>query len=108
VDSFYKKMLAEDIASGIVGFVAVRNSLDVAERNTRKSDKQLKEDIRDQLWWSPFVDSDDIAVSVEDGVATLVGRVESLRDRRTATQNAYDAGALDVRNMLEIPGQPPE
>jgi hypothetical protein len=39
----------------------------------RKDDAQIREDIKSQLWWSPFVDSEKITVSVDDGIATMKG-----------------------------------
>jgi hypothetical protein len=45
---------------------------------------------------------DEISVAVKDGVATLVGVVDNLRDRRIATKNAYEGGAREVRNFLQI------
>ena len=49
-----------------------------------------------------FVDEDDIAVSVKKGVATMVGVVDTLRERRVATENAEEGGAKDVRNRLKV------
>jgi hypothetical protein len=41
------------------------------------NDRQIAREIRDELFWCAFVDSDDIEVSVEHGVATLTGTVGS-------------------------------
>jgi len=49
-----------------------------APRRNLKSDAEMKEDIEDEL--SPFVDSDQVKVFVEDGIAVLTGKVESLSD----------------------------
>lgn len=45
---------------------------------------------------------------MNDGVATLVGVVDSLRERRMATENAYEGGAKKVRNLLRVTNGPPE
>jgi osmotically-inducible protein OsmY len=67
---------------------------------TVRSEWEIVEDIRDELFWSPFVDSDDIMVTVDDGTATLTARVESLDERCAATENAFEGGA--VANDLRI------
>ena len=48
------------------------------------------------------MDEDDITVQVSDGVASLTGAVDTLRDRRIATVNAYEGGARQVRNHLKV------
>lgn len=53
------------------------------------------------------MDKDNIFVSVADDVATLTGEVDTLRDRRIATQNAYEGGARRVRNRLKVLDGPP-
>ena len=67
-----------------------------------KSDMQICNDIESELWWSPFVDSDDVAVDVDDGIATLTGTVDSWSESRSATENAYEGGAIRVNNELRI------
>lgn len=65
-----------------------------------KSDRQLKRDIENEFTWSPWVDPDDVRVSVNDGVVTLKGTVENRTAVEDAIDNAYDAGAKDVINEL--------
>jgi len=107
VDSKYEKLLAEDIAARVKGVVDVQNFLDVRSTWTAKSDRELKEDIEDELFWSPFVDSDEVTVFVEDGVATLTGTVDGWRERGAAEDNAYEAGARKVLNYLKVREQGP-
>jgi osmotically-inducible protein OsmY len=127
VDSYFEKSKADDIASSVRGVVAVRNNLDVDEMGplayepyvdddyiygydwfdyspgrTFKPDKEIREDIRSELWWSPFVDSEDVTVEVEDGVATLTGSVDSWSEWGAATENAYEGGAVWVDNDLQV------
>lgn len=71
-----------------------------------KNDWEIQEDIESELGWSIYLDSDEISVAVKDGVATLVGMVDNLRDRRIATKNAYEGGARNVRNPLEVRNGP--
>ncbi|MBD3181561.1 BON domain-containing protein [Candidatus Poribacteria bacterium] len=54
------------------------------------------------MFWSLFVDSDGIVVSVEDAVATLTGTVETWSERQSATENAIEGGTIRVINKLEV------
>lgn len=128
VDSYYEKAEADDIAARMTGIRKVNNELDVThtyygmtdepyaddwyvygydwytypEPEEHESDSEIKDDIQDELWWSPFVDSDDVHVSVKDGVATLTGTVEDMSEFRSAAENAREGGALRVVNDLRI------
>jgi osmotically-inducible protein OsmY len=102
VNSTFEKSRAEDIASRVKGVFHVRNNIDVGRTWTEKEDWEIKTDVDSELWWSPFVDSDEITVSVNDGVVTLLGLVERLRERRAATKNSYDGGAKRVHNLLRV------
>jgi osmotically-inducible protein OsmY len=48
------------------------------------------------------VDSEDVDVHVNDGRVTLTGTVDSLLEYRAANRNAFDGGAVLVRNELKI------
>lgn len=128
VDTFFEKSKADEVASRVDGVIVVDNNL-VVEKDydlytydpyvdrwyyyddywydyepyyPAKTDSEIKADIQDELWWSPFVDSDDIKTTVEDGVATLTGTVDSLSEYNAAENNAYEGGALYVDNDLTI------
>jgi osmotically-inducible protein OsmY len=128
VDSLFDKARAEDLASTTLGVMEVKNYLEVLDLFTQlgaeplmsdfpptdygwhrprrpdssKSDEQIRRDIENQMWWSTQVDADQVSVDVEDGVATLTGTVESWSERDAATKNAYDGGAVLVRNRLRV------
>lgn len=128
VDSYYEKAEADDIAARMTGVKKVDNNLNVNDSyygladepyaddwyvygydwytyprpKDVESDSEIKEDINDELWWSPFVDSDDVHVSVKNGVATLTGTVEDLSEYRSAAENAREGGAIYVINNLRI------
>ena len=102
VNSNLEKAKAEEVVSAVKGVADVTNNLQVRTTWTPKDDWEIKRDIEDELWWSPFVDVEDISVTVTDGTATLVGVVDTLRERRVATENAYEGGAKHVRNELKI------
>ena len=67
-----------------------------------KSDTQIKNDVERELWWSPFVNSNEIKVSVKNGVVTLTGTVETQFERQVALENAVEGGALWVNNKLNV------
>jgi len=128
LDSSFEKNKAEEIAEGVNGVVDVKNYLRVSEdttylydpyvdenyffddgvtdrfarRSPAKTDEQLEEDIESELWWSPYVNADDINVTVDDGVATLTGTVDSWLERQSAAENAYEGGATLVDNDVEV------
>lgn len=129
VDSYYEKARAENLASEVRGVYSVNNNLTVnrswdpfvynpyvddtyvydydwytyqPEITSRKSDQTIKDNIESELFWSPFVDSDQVNVSVDDGKATLTGQVDSWSEYNAATQNALEGGAVVVDNELTI------
>jgi len=102
VNSTLEKAKAEEVVSAVKGVADVTNNLQVRTTWTPKDDWEIKGNIEDELWWSPFVDAEDISVTVTDGTATLVGVVDTLRERRVATENAYEGGAKHVRNELKV------
>jgi osmotically-inducible protein OsmY len=110
VDSAFERARAEDAAARINGVIAVRNNLTLEappEPLPVKSDWEILQDIQNELWWSPFVDVDEVEVEVNDGVATLSGTVDSYPERRAAEENAFEGGAISVRNGLEVDYGPP-
>ena len=131
VDSFYEKARAENLASEVRGVYAVNNHL-IADKSwdpfvnkpyvddsyiydyewytyqpnvtSRKNDQEIADTIESELFWSPFVDSDQVTVTVDDGKATLTGTVDSWSEYDAAAQNALEGGAVVVDNELTISG----
>lgn len=120
---------AKDAVAAVNGVERVINRLGVAERRgpafyspyrdahvhaieepwtvyeplaTLRRDTNLREEIQSELWWSPFVTANAIEVVVDDGVATLTGKVQTRAERDAAIRNAFEGGALWVDNDLEI------
>jgi len=125
VDSYFEKSKAEDIASKTNGVLAVENNLSVSDNNdyyyynyygwntyyppyhvdvnyTYKSDYAIKENIVDELWWSPYVNEDEVTVTVDNGIATLTGTVDTKREKVFAEINALEGGASEVENNLIV------
>ncbi|MFP4031370.1 MAG: BON domain-containing protein [Desulfococcaceae bacterium] len=131
VDSYYEKSRADDVASRVDGVITVDNNLMVTDQldpyaynpyvddtyvydydwydyqpaYTFETDAEILDDIRGELFWSPFVDSDEVTVMVEDGVATLTGTVDSWSEYQAARENAYEGGATWVDNNLTVQGR---
>lgn len=127
VDSYFEKARLDDLVAGVRGVHTISNRVLVpvdmpfaydpyvddwdtlvfdwyyeTPTVTAKTDAEIARDIRGELWWSPFVDAKDIEVSVDAGVATLSGEVESWNELRTAVENAYEGGATIVKTRFDI------
>lgn len=127
VDSYFEKSRADEVASGVRGVVEVKNRLDVEDPiyiespfvdtwalherswydrhellHTPKSDARIRRDIQEEFFHSPYVDQDSIHVEVDDGIVTLRGQLESWLDLGAAVKNAYDGGAVHVRNEIDF------
>jgi osmotically-inducible protein OsmY len=130
VGTWYEKAEADDAAAAVAGVRAVDNDLLVEDNGgafvadpyvdwdwyaydfdwygpsraplTAKSDWAIAEDVRDEIFWSPFVDSDDVTVTVDDGEVRLTGTVDTWSERQTAAENAYEGGAGRVDNDLRV------
>jgi len=129
VDSYFKKTRSEDLASGRRGVTGVRNLLEVDGPDYRAydpyvdewylydygwynpstmnigsgmTDYEIAQSIREQLFWSPFLDSDDIDVEVNGGVAVLTGTVDTWTESEAAETSALRGGAEAVQNELIV------
>jgi len=130
VDSFFERAEAEDIASRANGVLDVKNHLGVSSpavvhydtsfyphwgyqpfylnRLSYGStwpyvgDREVKYDIEDGLYWSPWVERDDITVNVVNGIATLTGKADSWFAYHKATEAAYQGGANQVFNNITV------
>jgi osmotically-inducible protein OsmY len=125
VNSYFERAHAEDVAARTLGVRDVDNHLSVgydmisydryydwdpvlhdfdhdAQRVTMASDAEIQSEIESELFWSPFVDSDDIGVKVVDGTATLSGHVDSWNEHDAAVENAFEGGAIGIVNDIEV------
>jgi len=108
VDSRYEAARAEEVISAVQGVVAVDNNIDISDEaepesdDIMESDLELRKNVISELRWNPYVDADDVIVTVEDGVVTLAGSVNSIRELNVAAQNAREAGAEKVVNLLDF------
>jgi osmotically-inducible protein OsmY len=67
-----------------------------------KTDAQIKKSIEDRFFWSPFVDRDDIKVTIDGGVATLTGSVGTWIGYGEADKDAHKGGAATVLNRITV------
>jgi osmotically-inducible protein OsmY len=74
-----------------------------SRRPAMKSDREIEQDVRDELQWDPDLDASDIAMSVKNGVVTLAGFVKSYTDKYEAEAAVKRvAGVVGVANDLEV------
>jgi osmotically-inducible protein OsmY len=102
VTTSLEKKEAGRVAENVKGVTKVINNINYPNTWNWKSDKEISENVKDQLFWSPFVDEDQVNVSVLNGVVTLTGNVETLSERLAAEENAYEGGAKKVKNNLTV------
>ncbi len=102
VSTASEKNAAERIAERVQGVIGIVNNIDLVYSWQWVPDAEIRANVQDQLRWSPFVDEDDITVSVDDGVVTLSGTVNSWSERQDAEKNAFQGGARDVINNLGV------
>src|SRR6201981_883654 len=68
-----------------------------------KSDSEIERDGREELRWTPDLDSSDIAVTVKNGTVTLTGFVRSYTEKYEAEAAAKRvAGVVGLANDLEV------
>jgi osmotically-inducible protein OsmY len=68
-----------------------------------RADSEIKRDVEDELRWDPDIKSDDIAVSVKNGVVALTGFTKSYSEKYEAERAAKRvAGVTAVANDIEV------
>jgi osmotically-inducible protein OsmY len=102
VDRLGQKIRAENIISQIDGVLTLDSRLRVDATSRPAGDDVIAAAIDSQLYWSPYVDSDRIDVSVVHATAVLTGRVTNRFVARIAVQNAFEGGARTVRTHLVL------
>lgn len=70
---------------------------------TKRSTKDLRTRVLDELDWEPSLDATDIGVAVKEGVVTLSGHVPSYAQKRTAERTVLRlAGVKGVADEIEV------
>lgn len=71
--------------------------------NEKRSDDQIRDDIRERLLIDERVDASDIDVKVRDGVVILLGSVgDHMSKKRAADVADLVIGVRDVENQLRL------
>jgi osmotically-inducible protein OsmY len=72
-------------------------------RGYQRSDERIREDVNDRLTDDWYIDASDVEVSVNNGMITLTGRVDSREEKRRAEDIAECvSGVTDVSNQLRV------
>jgi osmotically-inducible protein OsmY len=102
VNSFWKKMKAENDAFSVTGVVNVKNHLSVVPTENF-SDEAIAREIEEALKRSINVKAENVSVSVQHGKVTLRGTVSSGTAFSSAYETAlYTGGVTEVNNQLNI------
>lgn len=112
VRSYFEKQRAEDIISSVPGVVDVQNDIEIIKELNKygpvissadlPGDEKIKEEIEEQLWWSPFVNENEVQVEVDDGHVTLTGEVDTRLEKEYAAKNAFQGGAFTLENLIKV------
>jgi osmotically-inducible protein OsmY len=102
VDTFWKKVRAEDMAFGMRGVIGVTNKLAVVPTQTI-ADESLAETIVNALDQNVNVNVDDVHVRVENGKVALTGAVPNWSAKQAAYDTArYTLGVKEVRDQVSL------
>ncbi|QEG43187.1 BON domain-containing protein [Roseimaritima ulvae] len=107
VESETEKQVAGWLASGVTGVVHVNNSLAVEKKWEQKSDEKIREDLNRKLKFALFDTSNQIDVTVQDGVAILQGEVDTWRQWQAVLDLTLEAGAKHPHNLINVRYHPP-
>jgi hyperosmotically inducible periplasmic protein len=105
VPTYWAKRAAEEDAAIIASVLSVNNQLDVKypAAVTVATDEEIKYNVKQVLLWNPDVDSTNIDVDLDAGIATLKGSVDSFWKKLRAENITADvSGVLAVTNKLAV------
>jgi len=104
VDSYWKKLAAENTVKKVSGVTAVVQKIEVnlSERGKRK-DTEIAEAIENAFKWSVLIPKNKIKVKVENGWVTLEGDVE-WEFQKNAARKAVEKleGVVGVSNNIRV------
>ena len=104
VDSYAKKIAAQQAAHRVRGVLDVANDLEVKiPGSNRWTDSEIAQAVRHALEWNVLVPSAKIQTTVANGWVTLEGDVEYYSERVDAERAVRDlAGVLGVSNQITV------
>ena len=104
VDSFLKKIAAEDAAKKIAGVKAIAEDIQIGiSPANKKTDTEIAEAVVNALKWHTAVQEDKIKIKVENGLVRLEGEVEWEYQKTNATSAVVNlTGVLGVHNLIVV------
>jgi len=102
VESVGQRVRADNVVAQVEGVLTLENRIKVSIKTDPVDDVDITAAISDELFWSPYVDSDTISVTVKEGRAVVKGHVANRFVARIAVANAFEGGARTVRTILEL------
>ena len=104
VDSYAKKMAAQQTAHRVHGVLDVANDLKVIVPGSKwRTDSEIAHAVRQALEWNVLVPSDQIQTTVSNGWVALEGNVENYSERIDAERAVRDlAGVSGVTNQIKV------
>ncbi len=102
VDSFWKKLKAEDLTANIVGVMGITNKIGIVPSEAVE-DRAIADSVIDAIDRNTSVDVDSVDVRVQEGIVTLSGVVSSRVAYSTAESIASRTkGVVEVRNNIDV------
>lgn len=103
VDSYVKKVAAQEAAHRIYGVLDVANDIEVRPSAVNKTDPDIARSVRNVLEWDAVVPDERIQSTVSDGWVTLGGNVDSWREREDAERAVMRLeGVVGVINKITL------
>jgi osmotically-inducible protein OsmY len=103
VDNDFERREVGRAASHVNGSHYVENMVEIRDGDSPQDpDWLVKQQIESQLFWDPWVISDNVEVEVEGRRALLTGTVNDWRAYNAAILNAHQGGAREVVTRLMI------
>lgn len=108
VDSYWKKLTAEEAAQKVVGVKVVASDLEVKVQGVgKKTDTDIAEAVKNALRWNSSVDDDQIEVKVDNGWVYLTGKVDWPFQRDSARRSVENlVGVIGVSNNITLKPSP--
>jgi osmotically-inducible protein OsmY len=104
VDSWAKKLAAKEAAHRVVGVRDVADDVRIKlPGSLQRTDTEIAQDVRFALEQDAFVPDQNIRSTVSDGLVTLEGQVQTLRQKEDAARAVRGIrGAKGVNNWLTV------
>lgn len=101
VNNILAKERATHVAEAVKGARAVVNTIDVAA--PLRSDREIQQDIEDAWLRDPATESYELSVTVNSGVATLTGTVDSWQEKQLSARVAKGVrGVKGILNNIDV------